>query len=469
MAKAREIAREIVYLATQRGVDFADIRILEDAGTSAVVEDERADKVSRRRETGACVRVLVDGAWGFVAVDTLGRRALLVALDDAIELARSSVPRVSDPAVVASLPAAEAAHETACRRDPRSVAVSEKIAAAKAFEAAARKHGGAAVVNTAVSYSDLSVREIVANTRGALIEQESTRVYISLRVAVAKGGITQLGYERRGIVGGFEVVEDTAAEEFSIRAVDRALALLDAKPAPGGSFPVIFDPSATGLFTHEALGHNAEADAVWTGQSLLAGKMGEKIAADCVTIVDDPTVETKFGYYAYDSEGTPGKRRVIIENGVLREFLHNLETAARFETTPNGAARADGHTARPIVRMSNTFLAPGTSNLEEMIASIDMGVYLKDAQAGYVFPERGQFTCKAGQSFMIENGKLGEPLRDVSVAGLTLEILRNVEMVGADLEIDWPGFCGKGGQSAPTAIGGPHMKVSSLVVGGRIG
>lgn len=468
MSKARELAEEIAYLAGQRGVDFADVRVVEDTATSAVVEDGKADKIAERADIGTCVRVLADGAWGFVSVDTLGRREALGALAEAIELAKASAHRVSDRGVVASLEGTVAECRTPVKRDPREVETAEKIKAIKAFEEAARRHGGAAVVNSAVSYSDATVRETVANTSGTVIEQESTRVYLSCRVAAAKNGLTQMGYERRGVVGGYELIDEMDAGELGVSAVEKALVLLTARPAPAGTFPVIFDPSATGLFTHEALGHNAEADGVWAGTSIIAGRVGEKIAAECVTIVDDPTVEGKFGYYLYDSEGVPARRRVIIEKGVLKGFLHSLETAARFGVEPNGAGRAEGHTARPIVRMSNTFTEPGESSLEEMIKSIDRGIYLRDAQGGYVFTERGQFTCRAGQAVMIEKGELGEPLRDVSVAGLTLEILGNVEMVGSDLEIGWPGFCGKGGQSAPTAIGGPHVKVKALVVGGQV-
>ncbi len=148
--------------------------------------------------------------------------------------------------------------------------------------------------------------------------------------------------------------------------------------------------------------------------------------------------------------------------------MHSLETAARFKVAPNGAARADGHTARPIVRMSNTFMEPGSEKFEAMVKSIDRGIYLKDGHWGYVFTERGQFTCRAGQAVMIENGELGEPLRDVSVAGLTIETLENIEMIGDDFEMEMPGTCGKSGQGAPTDAGGPHVKVKSLVVGGRV-
>ena len=457
-----------MFVAQGRGVDFADVRVMEETSTRAVVQDGRADKMSSQSEAGAGIRVLVNGAWGFVSADSMGRKALLAALDEAIELARGSVERVTDPGMVADIKPSRMNAAAPFVRDPRAVGAREKIEAIKRYEAAARKHGGAAIVNSIVSYSDVVSAETVANTRGTLVEQETTRVVIACQVAVHADGVTQLGQEHKGIVGGFELIDATPEGDFSIRAVDKGLALLKAKPAPAGVYPVIFHPSITGLLVHEALGHNAEADAVWSEQSILEGKMGEKVAAAGVTIVDDPTVEGKYGFYFYDSEGTPAQRRVIIEDGVLKNFLHSLETAARFKAAPNGAARADGHTARPIVRMSNTFMERGHDTLDDMIKSIDHGVYLFDGHWGYVFTERGQFTCRAGQARMIENGTLGEPLRDVSVAGLTLETLANIEMIGEDFEMDMPGTCGKSGQGAPTDAGGPHVKVKSIVVGGRV-
>lgn len=468
MADRKKIAEELMFVAEKRGVDFADVRVVEESATRAVVEDGRADRISARAEVGAGIRVLVEGAWGFVSADSLSRRTLLAALDEAIELARASVRRVTDPATLAHIAPATASVKAAVRRDPASVSVAEKMRAIKAFEAAARTHGGGEVVNSIVSYSDTASAETVANTRGVLVDQETTYVVIGCQMALTRGGITQTGVEHKGIVGGYELVDATSPEAFSIKAVDKARELLRSKPAPAGTFPVIFHPSITGLLTHEALGHNAEADGVWAGASILEGRMGDRIAAESVTIVDDPTVPGKYGYYLYDSEGTPARKRVIIDKGVLTEFLHSLETAARFGAQPNGAARADGHTARPIVRMSNTFMAPGNDTLDAMIKSIDKGIYLKDGHWGYVFTERGQFTCRAGQAVMIENGRLGEPLRDVSIAGLTIEVLQNIEMIGADFEMEMPGACGKGGQGAPTDAGGPHVKVRSVVVGGRV-
>jgi TldD protein len=221
-----------------------------------------------------------------------------------------------------------------------------------------------------------------------------------------ENGLRQTAHERRAGISGFELVEETSPEEFSIRAAHRAIQLLSAKPAPAGSFPAVFHPSIAGLLVHEALGHNAEADQVWSGESILEGKLGQKIASDLVTIVNDPTIPNSYGSYKYDSEGTPGQRRVIIEKGVLKGFLHSLETASNFGASPNGSARAQNYAYRPVVRMSNTFMEPGQATFEEIIKPIERGIFLERGQWGYVFVERGQYTCHADSGRMIEHGTL---------------------------------------------------------------
>ncbi|MCX5683852.1 MAG: TldD/PmbA family protein [Planctomycetota bacterium] len=286
-------------------------------------------------------------------------------------------------------------------------------------------------------------------------------------MVASDGKLLQRGMEHRGIVGGAELLRRTSAEELGVRATQKALALLKARPAPAGRFTVIFHPSITGLLVHEALGHNAEADAVWAGQSLLEGRLGEMLAAPGVSIYDDSTLPGEFGSYAYDSEGTPSRRRTIIENGKLVGFLHSLETAAKFGAEPTGSARADSYESRPIVRMSNTFMARGTVPFEEMLRGVDRGIYLLDGHWGYVFVQKGQFICHAGQARMIENGKLGEALRDVSVSSMTFDTLKNIDAIGDDFEMKMPGMCGKEGQSAPTDAGGPHVRVADVVVGGQ--
>jgi len=230
--------------------------------------------------------------------------------------------------------------------------------------------------------------------------------------------------------------------------------------------PVVFHPSITGLLIHEALGHNAEADHVWSGESILKGRLNKEVASPLVTILDDSLAGDSYGSYEYDSEGTAGGKRFIIEKGVLKSFLHSLETASRFGVAPNGCARAEDYSSPPIVRMSNTYMLPGKSSMEELLAGIDRGVYLRDGHWGYVLIEKGQFTCHASGARMIEHGTLGEPLRDVTVSGLMLETLKEIEAVGSDFLLQMPGKCGKSGQGIPTDAGGPHIRIRKLVVGG---
>jgi len=380
---------------------------------------------------------------------------------------------VTDPARIAAIEPVEAQERTEPEVPPGAMPVAEKIDRLLTWERAGRAAAsdGHQIVNSIVSYAQGRHEEVLANTAGTLLESAGSRAVATTMFVATDGQILQRGTEQRGIVGGAELLRQVEPEAFSVRAARKALAALEAKPAPAGRFTVLFHPSITGLLVHEALGHNAEADAVWAGESILEGRLGEAIASPAVSVYDDSTVPGQFGSFAYDSEGTPGRRRPIIEEGRLVAYLHSLETAAKFDAEPTGSARAESYDCRPIVRMSNTFLEPaGTDTgvpLAEMLRGTDRGIYLEDGHWGYVFVQKGQFICHAGQAHMIENGQVGEPLRDVSISSLTLDVLQNIDAVGDDFEMKMPGMCGKDGQSAPTDCGGPHVRVRDVVVGGQ--
>jgi TldD protein len=223
-----------------------------------------------------------------------------------------------------------------------------------------------------------------------------------------------------------------------------------------------------GLLVHEAFGHNAEADAVWAGESILAGHEGERVCSELVTIVDDPTLPGLNGSFTYDHEGVPARRQEIIREGVLQGYLHSLETAARLGAEPNGRARAQSHQDEPIVRMSNTFIEGGDGSLEAIIADTERGLLLKGGYWGYVFTARGQFTCNVENAWEIENGRLGRHYRNASFAGLTMEMLSRVDAVGSEISFDLGGTCGKGGQSMHVDAGGPYLRIRDVVVGGQL-
>ena len=462
-----DLARSICDQAKRRSVVFADVRILHRRSESVVVQDGRADKLSAYWDRGIGVRVLVGKCWGFASADSLEPRRAAQCLDDAIALAAASQDFVSDPAMIATATPVVAEDRREPEVAPGAMPVHEKIVRLLEYDRTGRAAGGKAIVNSIVSYSDGLREEVLANTVGTCVRTTSGRAVATCLMVASDGRILQRGTEYRGIVGGAELLQRLPPEEFGIRAAEKALELLKAKPAPAGRFTVIFHPSITGLLVHEALGHNAEADGVWAGQSILEGRMGDTLAAPGVSIYDDSSLSREFGSYAYDSEGTPGRCRTIIENGRLVGFLHSLETAAKFGAEPTGNARAESYDCRPIPRMSNTFMGRGTVPLADMIRGVDRGIYLMDGHWGYVFVQKGQFICHAGQARMIEHGELGEPLRDVSISSMTLDTLQNVDAIGDDFEMRMPGMCGKEGQSAPTDCGGPHVRVRDVVVGGQ--
>jgi TldD protein len=452
--------------ARSLGVSFADLRVSRLDSTQAQVQDRRADRLGRNVSVGAGLRVLVDEAWGFAGTDDLSRRSLEELLHRSIDMARASSAHVLDKGAVALQEPVRAVERVRARIDPRSVSIREKMDRLLALEKAALDDAGSAVVNSVVGYGDSALSELLVNTRGTSVESEILQCRLSCHLVASDGKIFQRAGRSWANRAGYEVVADLDFEASSVAVARAAVRQLTAKRPPAGTFPVVFHPNVTGLLMHEALGHNAEADGVWAGESILAGKMGRRIASEKVTVCDDATYPDSFGSYEYDSEGTPGQKRAIIERGVLKTWLHSLETAQKFGVPPNGSARAQNYLYRPIVRMSNTYMERGTDPLADIFKGIARGIYLKEGASGYVFVDKGQFVCNVSQAQMIENGALGEPLRDVSVSGMMLETLMNVEAVADDFEMDNPGMCGKMGQGAPTNAGGPHVRVSSLVVGG---
>ena len=453
--------------AARRKVDFAEIRCAAVAHSALMLQDGRADRVGAGRRTGMGVRVLSNGAWGFASTESLDESDWLASLEDALDMARVSAVRMDEPVVLPDTPGVVDDVQTSFEIDPTSVSLDRKLAAVKGYEEASGRHACHSLANLMTGYNDAHQVEIVCNTRGSLISSETVRTLLWHAITTQNGSLRQRCREVRAGQTGFELVEQTPAAHFSVEAARRAVSLLSAPPAPAGKFPAVFDPSIAGLLVHEALGHNTEADSVLTGQSILDGKLGKKIAADCISVVDDSDIPGSWGSYQYDSEGTRGGRRTLIEKGVLKSFLHSLETAGKMGVEPTGSARADGFAHRPIVRMSNTMILPGQSSLEDLLADIDLGILLRAGQWGYVWCEKGQYTCHAGEGIMIRNGQLAEKVRDVSVSGLVLETLANALDVSRDFELKMPGNCGKDGQGMPVNGGGPYVKVREIVVGGQ--
>jgi len=435
-------------------VEYADIRAGTSRTSSILMKDGNLQEVKSGRASGFRIRVLRNGSWGFAFTDEpsrLGEMAL-----KAIKMAGSLR---GDVQVGSGAPSVDKTRVRSSR-PPSDVPADEKRELVSDAHHATSVDG---VVSTTVSYVDMESSSVFLNSEGSHIEMDETRVALFLNAVASDGSGIQFGHKSCGGTGGFEILEREDIEELGRRTGEKAVRLLRASPPPSGRFDIVTDPELTGVFIHEALGHAAEADLILQGDSILEGKLGEKIASEGVTIIDDPTIDG-FGSYSYDAEGVRANGTVLVENGVLTSLLNSRETAFKLSLKPSGNARsAIGD--QPIVRRSNTYLKPGDLSFDELIEDIRNGVYLRGSRGGQVDTGKGIFQFNAAESFRIRDGEIAEPVKDVSLSGNVLETLKNVDGVGSDFRLGI-GFCGKSGQSVPVGDGGPHVRIRNAMVGG---
>ena len=309
---------------------------------------------------------------------------------------------------------------------------------------------------------------LVASTDGALAAD--IRPLVRLNVAV----IAQQGERReQGADGGggrfdyLQLVGNNAWQRFADEAVRQALVNIEAEAAPAGAMTVVLGPGWPGVLLHEAVGHGLEGDFNRKGTSAFAGRIGEKVAADGVTVVDDGTLPNRRGSLSIDDEGTPTEQTVLIEDGVLVGYMQDKLNARLMGTKPTGNGRRESFTHLPMPRMTNTFMLPGEHDPKEIIASVDNGLYAVNFAGGQVDITSGRFVFSASEAYLIENGKVTRPVRGATLIGNGPEVMTRVSMVGNDLKLDaGVGVCGKDGQSVPVGVGQPTLKIDSLTVGG---
>ncbi len=456
-----ELLDELVSRSLSLGASFAECRFEKRFSTSITVVNGVVEKLSCGVDSGYGLRVLVGGALGFASASELAAGGLA---DSAVDSARALSLRVEEGVALADVPVAKANFKAPCRESPDAVELGDKVELCKrACEAAMSVDGR--VKSVTVRLADEVDYRALCTSEGAWVEQTIPRVLLSIEVVAAEAG--NLGYYR-GRVGAAMGYEFLAEEKVTALAEDcakRAVRMLEAERTPAGRFTVLCDPELTGVLIHEAFGHACEADGVVAGSSILKGRLGDKVASELVSAYDDPTIEGSWGWVPYDDEGVKGERKALLREGVLASYITNRESAAKLGLKPNGGARAQSYAHPPIVRMSNTFVAPGDWSFEEMVEDIEYGVYLLGSRGGQVEPGKGVFQFNAQEAYLIERGEVTKPLRDASLSGLILETLLNVDAVGRDFKLS-PGYCGKDGQVVPASTGGPTIRVRNAVVGG---
>lgn len=453
----------LLSMAHERAVDYADVRLQETDRLSLEMKDGTLKKAIPGKERGVSIRVLVDGGWGFFSTNRPDRQGLSDGLDQAISMARASGGAREDKAALADVDVVTARVEWIPQRPVWNESIDTKAGLLADMYDAVKDIKE--LVSVTTSYGEATVRQRFLSTEGADIRTQLTRLLAQTHfVAKNEHGITS-SRARIGGTGGFEHFDRKHPADEARERAEVTIRLLSAKRAPGGKMTVLADPDLTGVFTHEAVGHASEADLVMAGDSCLEGMIGQQVASDIVSVVDDSTIEGGYGSFAYDDNGLPGQRKVLIRNGVLEDYLSDRYTAHALGLKPNGAARAESYAHRPMVRMSNTFIEGGDHSFEELLEGVKRGIYAKGTRGGQVDTAKGGFQFSAQEAYLIENGEVTRPLKDVSVSGTILTTLRNIDALGKDFNLGDPGICGKG-QMVPVGDGGPTTRIRDALVGG---
>jgi TldD protein len=453
---------QLLSAAMARGADFAEV-YLERGTTTAVSLDERRIKSAQTGLVqGVGIRVISDAKVGYAYSDDLDEAALFRAARTAALIAHGSdtpirikVSREPAPAFYrVPIPLAEI--EVARKAD----LVRRADKAAHAFDPRIRQ--------VMATYVDQTKHLWIANTAGRFAQDVQDLCRLSVRV-VAQG---KSGERRTGFYGGGGRVSFTYFDTFTPESVAReaarqAIATLGAVDARAGAQSVVLAPGWSGILLHEAVGHGLEADFIRKKTSLFAGKLGQQVASDKVTVIDDGTVANSRGSINVDDEGNPGERKVLIERGVLKGYMYDSLNAKLMGEKTTGSGRRESFRHMPMPRMTNTYLAPGDEHPLDILKSVRRGLYCAQFGGGQVDISNGNFVFEVSEAYEIENGKLGRPVKGATLIGIGPEALKNVSMVGCDPQPD-PGLgtCGKDGQNVPVGVGLPTLRIDNMTVGG---
>lgn len=450
--------RLLAALQLKTTVDYLEIRLEQSESSLVSFRGARLDAVDRNFALAGGIRACYRGGWSFVTFNNLDE--LKARVETAVQQAQLVGRETTQLAEVE--PVEDTVH-VQMGRDPRGVSLQAKRELLEHYNRLLLE-ADPRIQTTACSIGDTFRTVWFVNSTGTVLEQERLDVVGRFGVVARADGAVRQGFESVHSRSDFGVLE--GIEERVLGAAGRALRQLEAKPVKGGQYTVVLDPYLAGVFIHEAFGHLSEADFVYENprmQELLV--LGKPISIPGLNVVDDGTVPGQPGTLVYDDEGVPTRRQYLIKDGILTGRLHNRETAGKLGETPTGNARALNATHPPIVRMTNTGILGGQSSFEEMIQDIDDGVYAVRMLGGQTNGE--MFTFAAAEGYRIAGGKLAEPLSDITLTGNVFQTLKDIEAIGTDQA--WlSGGCGKGGQSPlPVAVGGPHLRIKNVVVGGR--
>lgn len=457
---SREICQAVLRKAVSTGADYAEIFAENTINHAINMIANKVDSVNDAVVAGAAIRVY-KGLRSVMAttVDTTeaGLLRCAEAAAEALGQGTAEIEIVLKERLFGDI------HPI--RIVPATVANREKVALLKEGYFAAREYSEQ-IVQVSGTLLDVDHNILIATSEGLYAQDRQIRTRMNISAVAEVNGETQTGACRPGRRMGLEMFEAIDPKAVGIHAAKQAVTMAGAGYCPAGVMPVAIENGFGGVIFHEACGHSLEASSVAYGRSQFAGKLGEKIANEKLTAIDDGTIPNAWGSINIDDEGTPARKNVLIEKGVLKSYMVDKFNGRRMGMAPTGNARRESYAYTTTSRMTNTYIAPGEDKNEDIIASIEYGLYAKEMGGGSVNPVTGEFNFSVNEGYIIRNGKICEPVRGASLVGKGSDVIQNIDMVGTDLDMG-QGMCGSSSGSIPTNVGQPLVRVSSITVGGR--
>ncbi len=443
----------------KKGAAFADL-FAEDAEVKRVVlEDNRIERVIGGRDIGVGLRAIKDLRTTYAYTNEMTESAVF-------GLSREMAEVMDGRASFSSQrwPFPPQPDRFKILRNPKEVSAKEEVQLLWFANDAARSVD-TRVQQVSAVYEAKVQKVAVANSHGETTSEERVSTVFSVHVVAAKGDIIQTGFERIAEARGFELLSQDQVTAVALQAAERAAHLLDARPAPSGPMTVVLSSRAGGTMIHEAVGHGLEADLAQEGLSVYSGKIGEEVASPEISIVDDATIESKRGSFLHDDEGMPAQRTVLVESGILKTYMYDRLTAMKDGVVSTGNGRRESYRFSPIPRMTNTLIVSGRLDPYEIISSVDRGLLVLKMGGGQVDTVNGDFVFEVGEGYLLKNGQKSDMVRGATLIGNGPKILRQIDMVGRDLDFG-VGTCGKDGQGVPISDGQPTLRIPQIVVGG---
>jgi len=457
---SEDVIKKVLNICHKAGADFSEIYIEEKETNSLRLEDSKIERASSGFDRGYGIRVrLGDNTFYSFSND--------FKVEGIIDAAKTLVSSINGYQRITVMDLRNKDIKSAINTStflPDDIDRQDKVNYLMDSDKAAREYSSE-IKQVAVVYGDEIQRILIANSKGIFTFDERIRTRFVVQAIAKRGDKVQTGYVPVAALKGLELLREKNPVDVALKAAKISVRMLDSIPAPAGKMDIVIEKGHGGTLFHEACGHGLEADSIARNSSVYTGKLGEKVAGDNITLIDDGTLDGQWGSFGFDDEGFPAAKNILIENGILSGYMYDEYYSGKNGVSQTGNGRRESFMHIPIPRMTNTYILSGSDDPEDIIKETPRGIYACFLAGGQVDPATGEFVFGIGEGYLIENGVLTYPVRGATIIGNGPHVLFNIDLIGSDMDF-LSGICGKDGQGVPVNDGCPTIRIKGMTVGG---